>query len=616
MILNKKIAQFISISVLVVSASAAHAQRIALVIGNAAYKYEGVLNNPINDARLLANTLKNDLGFDSVQLVENADFRQLNRAVDEFSRKAGGADAAFVYFSGHGQQTLDKQNYLLAVDAQIEQEADLKAGAITSDALVTATEGAKIRLVVLDACRDRPKGAYKTKSGIKGLTRAKDPSINGLLIAYATEDGDVAQDGRSGGNSPYAAALAAELKKRDKPIMAMFDEVMESVVAQTNGAQVPTRSGNLTVKTYLINPVVVMPVVTPVVADAEKEFWDEIKNSRNVKDFVAYKQQYPKGRFVPLADNKIEEYSLINTPAKNTNLAIPVHEQLALNSPNFRMELDSFLKTDKNAIAILENQMKTGSVLAMARLCELSNYSNQSIKEGTMLCKHLANAGIAVGQTNVGIRENLLDAKSAAKWHRKAAEQGYAPAQYELGEIYASGKGVLFQNDKQAVEWFHKAAEQGYVVAQNELGDIYLKGKYGVHQDKNKATEWYRKAAEQGYRLAQLTLGDLLNNEQSVEWYRKAAEHGHGHGQYRLLRMAQEGSEDAIKSLILLTEQKNIIDADVLEQLGDMYALGTRSFKRVDKNKAVFWYCKAAANGHKSTKELLEKLNINCPSPL
>ncbi|MCB1656690.1 MAG: caspase family protein, partial [Pseudomonadales bacterium] len=296
----KKITQALSISLLIMYASAAEAKRVALIVGNAAYKNENVLSNPINDARLIAKTLQNDLGFDDVKIIENADMRSLNRAVDEFGRKANGADAAFVYFSGHGLQTTDKQNYLLAVDAQIEQESDIKVSAITSEALVEATEGAKIRLVVLDACRDRPNSVYKTKSATKGLTRAKDPSINGLLIAYATEDGKVAQDGRSGGNSPYAAALVAELKKRDKPIMAMFDEVMESVVKQTNGTQKPTRSGDLTVKMYLVDPVII-PAVAISTVDSEKEFWDEVKNSTTANDYAAYLEQYPKGRFMVLA---------------------------------------------------------------------------------------------------------------------------------------------------------------------------------------------------------------------------------------------------------------------------------------------------------------------------
>ena len=626
----KKITQALSISLLIMYASAAEAKRVALIVGNAAYKNENVLSNPINDARLIAKTLQNDLGFDDVKIIENADMRSLNRAVDEFGRKANGADAAFVYFSGHGQQTADKQNYLLAVDAQIEQESDLKVSAITSEALVAATEGAKIRLVVLDACRDRPNSVYKTKSATKGLTRAKDPSINGLLIAYATEDGKVAQDGRSGGNSPYAAALVAELKKRDKPIMAMFDEVMESVVKQTNGAQNPTRSGNLTVKVYLVDPII-MPVIAPVAVDGEKEFWDEIKNSRNVKDFKAYKQQFPKGRFVPLADNRIEELGQVNTPAVSNALVIPASEQRALNSPNFPLELEAFLKADKSAISTLRSQIAAGSVLAKARFCELSmdeeGYKTPlRPKDGMDYCLDLAAAGVAVGQTNMGWmyyegKGVTQDYTKAVEWYRKAAEQGYANGQNNLGNMYYSGKGVT-QDYAKAVEWYRKAAEQGYANGQNNLGNMYYSGK-GVTQDYAKAVEWYRKAAEQGNADGQNNLGNMYDNgkgvtqdkAKAVGWYRKAAEQGNASGQ-RNLGMAYTIGKGVTQDMAKAAEwySKAAEQGDDLAQ----YFLGLGYYNGIgitqDKTKALEWLCKAAAQNNENAKNKLTILNATCPT--
>jgi len=294
--------------------SVAEARRVALVIGNADYTYETKLSNSVNDAKLLARILEQDLKFDDVELIKDADMVTLNREVDKFAKKTTNAEVALIYFSGHGQQNLAKQNYLLATNAKIEQEVDLKSFAISSDDLATATEGAKIRLVVLDACRDRPTSANKTKSGTKGLSRSKDPSINGLLIAYATEDGKVAQDGRAGGNSPYAAALASELKKQDKPILAMFDEVMEAVSKQTGGTQIPTRSGNLTTKATL-TPLITQSVIeTPsnnmVSQDAELLYWESIKNSTNASDYAAYLADYPRGRFASLAKSRQKQYEV------------------------------------------------------------------------------------------------------------------------------------------------------------------------------------------------------------------------------------------------------------------------------------------------------------------
>ena len=116
---------------------------------------------------------------------------------------------------------------------------------------------------------------------------------------------------------------------------------------------------------------------------------------------------------------------------------------------------------------------------------------------------------------------------------QKAAEQGDAMAQFNLGAMYFQGSGVA-QDDKQAVAWFRKAAEQGFVKAQCVLGAMYNEGK-GVAQDYKQAVAWYRKAAEQGDAMAQSNLGGMYNNgrgvaqdyKQSYAWFSSAAANGH-----------------------------------------------------------------------------------------
>ncbi|MUK41517.1 hypothetical protein GNP61_08070 [Aliivibrio fischeri] len=108
------------------------------------------------------------------------------------------------------------------------------------------------------------------------------------------------------------------------------------------------------------------------------------------------------------------------------------------------------------------------------------------------------------------------------------AGQGNASAQYNLGVMYANGKGVT-KDDKQAVNWYRKAAEQGYAFAQYNLGVMYANGK-GVTKDDKQAVNWYRKAAEQGYAFAQGTLGVMYENgqgvtknyKQALEFYKKS----------------------------------------------------------------------------------------------
>jgi hypothetical protein len=106
------------------------------------------------------------------------------------------------------------------------------------------------------------------------------------------------------------------------------------------------------------------------------------------------------------------------------------------------------------------------------------------------------------------------DDKRAVKWYRKAANQGYASAQSNLGFMYSNGKGVA-QDGKQAVKWYRKAADQGDASAQSNLGWMYENGK-GVAQDDKQAVKWYRKAADQGDASAQYNLGLIYEYGNSV----------------------------------------------------------------------------------------------------
>ena len=131
----------------------------------------------------------------------------------------------------------------------------------------------------------------------------------------------------------------------------------------------------------------------------------------------------------------------------------------------------------------------------------------------------------------------------AVKWIRKAAEQGFAAAQNNLGECYYYGQGVT-KDYYEAVKWYRKAAEQGYATAQCNLGYCYDKGQ-GVTQDYYEAVKWYRKAAEQGHARAQNNLGACYEDGQgvtkniteAVKWYRKAAEQGHEKAKNNLKRL-------------------------------------------------------------------------------
>ena len=146
-----------------------------------------------------------------------------------------------------------------------------------------------------------------------------------------------------------------------------------------------------------------------------------------------------------------------------------------------------------------------------------------------------AEHGDARAQYTLGVfYKKARDDAEAVKWYRKAADQGYAPAQCQLGFIYDKGRREQ-GNNSEAVKWYRKAADQGYSQAQNNLGILYQHGREGAVQDYSEAAKWYRRAAELGHKGGMYNLGVLYENgwgvvqdySQALAWYTKAAELGH-----------------------------------------------------------------------------------------
>lgn len=218
--------------------------RLALVIGNADYRTAlGALPNPANDATLIAAALR-ATGF-RVDLLVNADQRLMKQAIARFGQTmaaAGRGATGLFYYAGHGVQARGV-NYLVPVGADLKTEADLDLDAVAADAVLRQMEdaGATTSIVILDACRNMPL-ARSTRSASRGLARMDAP--NGSYIAYSTAPGQEAADG-NGRNSPFAIALANEMKNPGQPIETLFRKVRNSVFVATGGKQTPWDSSSL-----------------------------------------------------------------------------------------------------------------------------------------------------------------------------------------------------------------------------------------------------------------------------------------------------------------------------------------------------------------------------------
>jgi hypothetical protein len=219
-------------------APAAAEKRIALVVGNSAYQNITRLDNPKNDALLMADTL-GGLGFTLVggKAQLDLDKAALDSAVQNFGRQVQGADVALFYYAGHGVQ-VSGSNYLVPVGANPTREADVDFQMVDVNLVLRQMQGSGTRLnmVILDACRNNPFGSRSLRAAEGGLAQMRAPE--GTLISYATQPGSVAQDGADG-NSPYTKALASTVRQAGLDIFQTFNQVGLAVKRATAGAQQP-----------------------------------------------------------------------------------------------------------------------------------------------------------------------------------------------------------------------------------------------------------------------------------------------------------------------------------------------------------------------------------------
>ena len=184
-------------------------KRVALVIGNSNYVRVSQLPNPEKDADAFAALLRT-AGFDTVELRSNLGTSDMRRALRDFADRVRGAEIAVVYYAGHGIE-VDGANYLIPVDAALSRDIDVDDEAVSLDRILKILEPAKkLRLVILDACRDNPfavimRRTSTTRTVARGLARVEPPSSD-TLVAFAARAGSTAVDGDSQ-HSPFTSAL-------------------------------------------------------------------------------------------------------------------------------------------------------------------------------------------------------------------------------------------------------------------------------------------------------------------------------------------------------------------------------------------------------------------------
>ncbi|WP_426194493.1 caspase family protein [Massilia sp. DWR3-1-1] len=386
------------------------APKFALVVGNQRYGGAFALKNAERDAQLIASRLR-EAGY-STTLRLNADRATLYADIGKLAAQLRDGGVGAFYYAGHGVQQ-NGRNYLVPVDASMQHAAALAPSALPVDYLIERLKdsGAHLSLILLDACRNDPGGAdgrlYRG-GGDSGFVAALP--ANGMLVAYATQPGERAQDG-SGEHGPFALALANWLTRPGVAVEQAMKHVMTQVRASTRDEQRPWMATSM-VGSFALVPAAGQPAL--------------LFRPRAGAPEAAGARALPAAGAPPGIVQWFQSPDLAQQMLLTTQIA---REARALNADD---------------LPRLTRQARGGSVVAQAVLG--SAYRD----------------GFGVGTSR--LRSNV----EALKWLRMAAQQAMPYALNELGEMHYLGHGVP-RDSARARSYFQAAADQGYAPARLNL---------------------------------------------------------------------------------------------------------------------------------------------------
>lgn len=242
-------------------------KRVALVIGVSAYENVPALPNPRNDAGAVAAAFGR-LGFE-VEYHPDPARADFGAILDRFEQALDGADIAILYYAGHSVQ-IDGVNYIAPKDTRLTEVGDIGRYLVNVSEITAAMDAkARVRITILDACRDNPfletarqsrelsgrgiKVGLSNISGPEVLNETAGADVYGSVIAYAAASGRTAADG-AGDHSPYTQALLSFVEEPGLEIGQMFRNIAASVIKETDNAQQPEYLVRLTDEVYFKRP--------------------------------------------------------------------------------------------------------------------------------------------------------------------------------------------------------------------------------------------------------------------------------------------------------------------------------------------------------------------------
>jgi len=338
-------------------------KRIALVVGNSSYQTVPQLPNPARDAKAVGQMFK-DAGFDSVDVLLDLGNLDFKRAIRKFETDADQADIAVIYYAGHGIE-VNGNNFLIPVDARLSSDRDAEDEAIRLERMVLSADGAKkLRVIILDACRDNPftvKMRRERRAALRAISSGLgkvEPTSTDTLIAYAAKAGSTADDG-DGNHSPFTTALLKNLTVPGLDIRLAFGRVRDEVMKLTGARQEPFVYGSLGGGNISLVP---PPVVEkePEAADVKADF-ELVAKINSPRAWEVFINTYKTGFYADLARAQLASLTSKATTATDAggdtgNVAVaalpqdtpaPVHEP----SSRERLEFDRLKdSTDQAAL--------------------------------------------------------------------------------------------------------------------------------------------------------------------------------------------------------------------------------------------------------------------------
>lgn len=484
---------------LVAAPASSTGKRVALVIGNGNYHYDNLpkLPNPTHDAEDIAKALRG-FGFEVIEIKDQS-LEGMNEAITEFGRKIADSDAALFYFAGHGLQ-VKGQNYLVPTNARIESESQVPYQSINVNQLLDEMDNSKSRanIVMLDACRNNPISGKFRSGATRGLA-APTSQPKGTVIVYATDPGNVAADG-TGRNGLFTAGLLAAFKGGDLSLHGVLVRASKEVEHGSNKTQIPYINGPATLQEEFhfghgtrVASLVPVPVRVKSPDEIEDDYWNDIKDSKDLTSYEHYSKAHPTGRYLNTANLRIAQLR------KKAQEALPVTAPPAPVKPTpFRDDPDTALWTEaqkgnsrEDYQAYLSQYSKGKYVaLAKARLKKLDDEAAQQAKqEREALAQQAAQAKAEAVQQEQGAWDSANSTASEASY------QDYLDT-YPKGRYVTLAQARIAKLRKEAATAAAQQAKQEREAAARQEADRQRQQAEAAQAKQKQEAERKRKQAE------------------------------------------------------------------------------------------------------------------------